>query len=181
MSSRASAFCAARDLGEPREAGYYQIGINNFGADAATAQMFPQDLSPNSNYVVVTSLVLSNGFSTIWINPGSQSSPSVTDTTPAPAVTNLYNIAAFELRESGANAGAVNVSTLKVGTTFDSVFPSLQVQPAGTSVIVNWSDPTLGIQSTTNLLSPFADVSGAAPPYTNNAGINNTMFFRFKR
>ena len=161
--------------------GYYQIGINNFGADAATAQMFPQDLSPNSNYVVVTSLVLSNGFSTIWINPGSQSSPSVTDTTPAPAVTNLYNIAAFELRESGANAGAVNVSTLKVGTTFDSVFPSLQVQPAGTSVIVNWSDPTLGIQSTTNLLSPFADVSGAAPPYTNNAGINNTMFFRFKR
>ena len=114
--------------------GYYRIGINNFGADATTAQLFPQDLSPNSNYVVVTALVLTNGFSTVWVNPSSQSSPSVTDTTPAPAATNLYNIAAFELRESGANGGSVNVSTLKVGTTFDSVFPSLHIQPAGANV-----------------------------------------------
>ena len=160
--------------------GYYQLGINNFGADWTSAQMFPQNLSPNSNYVVVTALVLSNGFSTLWVNPSSQSSPSVTDINPAPSATNLYNIAAFELRESGANGGQVNVSHLKVGTTFDSVFPSLQVQPAGANVIVNWSDPSLGIQSTTNLLSPFSDVTGATPPYTNNAGTNSVMFFRFK-
>jgi hypothetical protein len=161
--------------------GSYRIGIDNFGANAADGQMFPQDLSPSSNYVVVTALVLSNGFSTVWINPSSQSSPSVTDITSAPDVTNLYNIAEFELRESGGSGGAVNVSTLKVGTTFDSVFPSLHIQPAGTNEIVSWSDPTLGIQSTTNLLSPFSDVSGATPPYTNNAGINKTMFFRFGR
>jgi len=160
--------------------GFYQLGINNFGADWTTAQMFPQDLSPNSNYVVVTALSLTNGLSTIWINPVSQSSLSVTDTTPAPNVTNLYNIAAFELRESGVNGGLVNFSHLKVGTTFDSVFPSLQVLPAGTNVIVNWSDPALGIQSTTNLLSPFTDVSGASPPYTNNASTNSVLFFRFK-
>jgi len=161
--------------------GHYRIGIDNFGADATDGQLFPKDLLPNSNYVVVTALVLTNGFSTVWVNPNSQSSPSVTDTTYAPAATNLFSIADFELRESGVNGGSVRVSQLKVGTTFDSVFPSLHVQPAGTNVIVNWSDPTLGIQSATNILSPFADVSGATPPYTNNASTNKTMFFRFKR
>jgi hypothetical protein len=138
-------------------------------------------LAPNSNYVVVTSLVLSNGFSTVWVNPSSQSSHSVTDTTLAPQSTNLYNISDFELREAGANAGVVSVSNLKVGTTFDSVFPSLHVQSAGTNVIVNWSDPTLRIQSATNVVGPYTDVSPAAPPYTNNARANNAKFFRFKR
>jgi len=161
--------------------GYYRLGIDNFdAANGNNSAMFPQDLSPNSNYVVVTALSLTNGFSTLWVNPVSQSSPSVTDTTPAPSVTNLYNIAAFELRESGGSAGLIRLSHLKVGTTFDSVFPSLQVLPAGTNVIVNWSDPALGIQSTTNLLSPFTDVSGASPPYTNNASTNSVLFFRFK-
>ena len=159
--------------------GYYRIGVVNFGAIATDGQMFPQDLSPNSNYVVVTSLVLSNGFSTVWVNPSSQSSPSVTDTTLAPATTNIYNIADFEIRESGGNGGSLSVSQLKVGTTFDSVFPSLHVQPAGTKVIVNWSDPTLGIQSATNVTGPYTDVSLASPPYTNNASTNKTMFFRF--
>ena len=161
--------------------GYYRIGINNFGADATTGQMFPQDLSPSSNYVVVTSLVLSNGFSTIWINPGDQLSPNVTDITIAPSPTNLFNISDFELRESGANAGSVSVSEFKAGTTFDSVFPSLHLQPIGTNVIVNWSDPTLSIQSTTNLSNPFTDVIDATTAYTNNASTSSMMFFRFKR
>jgi len=162
--------------------GYYQIGINNFNAaNGNNSAMFPQDLAPASNYVVVTSLVVSNGFSTLWINPSSQSSPSVADTTPAPSSTNLYNIADFELRESGGAAGSIGLSYLKVGTTFDSVLPSLHVQPVGTNVIVNWSDPTLGIQSTTNLSNPFLDVPGATPPYTNNASANSAVFFRFKR
>jgi len=161
--------------------GYYQLGIANFGADSTTAQMVPRDLLPNSNYVVVTALVLSNGFSTLWVNPSSQTSPSVTDTTPAPAATNLYNISDFELRESGGAGGSIRMSYLKVGTTFDSVFPSLHVQSAGTNAIVNWSDPTLGIQSATNVAGPYTDVSPATPPYTNNARANNAKFFRFKR
>jgi hypothetical protein len=160
--------------------GNYRIGINNFGANAASGRMFPQDLIQGSNYVVVTALVLSNGFSTLWINPNSQSSPSVTDTTAAPAATNLYNISDFELRESGADAGSVSVSRLKVGTTFDAVLPMLHVQTAGTNAVVNWSDPTLSIQSATDVAGPYTDVSGGAP-YTNNAGANSMMFFRFKR
>src|SRR5262249_11259207 len=122
--------------------GNYRLGIANIvGATALTAQMFPQDLQQGSNYVVVTALVLSNGFSTIWVNPASQSSPSITDTTPPTTATNLYSIRQYELRESGSNGGSVSVSHLKVGTTFDSVFPSLHIQQSDVRVVLNWSDP----------------------------------------
>jgi hypothetical protein len=159
--------------------GRYRLGIANLvGGTALTAQMFPQDLIPGVNYAVVTALTLTNGFSTLWVNPGSMASPSISDTT-AHSGTNVFNISDFELRESGGNAGSASVSYLKVGTTFDSVFPLLSVKPVGNNIIVNWSDPTLGIQATTNLFSPFVDVSGATPPYTNSIGTNQTMFFRF--
>jgi hypothetical protein len=138
--------------------------------------MFAEDLLPGNSYVVVTALSLTNAFSTLWVSPNDQTSPSVTDTTSIPTA---FSISDFELRESGANAGAVNVSHLKVGTTFDSVFPSLHVQPAGTNVIVSWSDPTIGIQSATNVTGPYSDISPAAPPYTNNAVTNSAVFFRF--
>ena len=158
--------------------GNYRVGIaNTVGANGTNSVQFPMDLVTSSNYVIVTALSLTNGFSTLWVNPGDESSPSVTDTTAIPT---LFNISEFELRESGQpNGGQVNVGSLKVGTTFDSVFPSLHVQQSGTNAIVTWSDPTLNIQATPNLLLPFVDVTGATAPYTNSLSPNNTMFFRF--
>ena len=174
--------CAATNGAAP---GYYRIGILNshFGADAMPPpppSCSRKTCSPNSNYVVVTALVLTNGFSTVWVNPSSQSSPSVTDTTPAPAATNLYNIAAFELRESGANGGIGERQHSQSRNHLRFRVP-LAAYPAGgaANVIVSWSDPTLAIQSTTNLLNPFFRRVRSTPPYTNNASINKTMFFRF--
>jgi hypothetical protein len=158
-------------------AGYYRLGINNFGADATSAQMFPEDLLPGSNYVVVTSLTLSNGFSSLWINPNSPSSTSVTDTTAA--TTNLYNISDFELRESGANAGLIDLGSLKVGTTFDSVLPALHISTDGANAIVSWSDPTLNIQASPSVTGPYLDVTGATSPFTNSLSPSSTMFYRF--
>jgi hypothetical protein len=46
---------------------------------------------------------------------------------------------------------------------------------------VNWSDPTLAIQSATNVQGPWTDVPltvGKQPPYTNNT-TTNAVFFRF--
>lgn len=161
--------------------GFFRLGINNaVGATALTSQMLPMDLSPGSNYVVVISRTTSNGFSTLWIDPISSNSPSISDTTAASSATNLFNITQFELRESGANAGAISVSHLKVGTTFDAVFPSLSIEPSGTDVVVDWSDPTLTIQSTTNLLVPFTDLPGATPPFTNSTIGTNAIFYRFQ-
>ncbi|HWD94184.1 MAG TPA: immunoglobulin domain-containing protein [Verrucomicrobiae bacterium] len=161
--------------------GFFRLGIANaVGGTALTAQMLPLDLTPGSNYVVVMSLTLSNGFSTLWVDPLNSNSSSITDTTPPATATNLFNMSQFELRESGANGGSISVSHLKVGTTFDAVFPSLSVQPIGTDVVLDWSDPTLLIQSTTNLLVPFEDVPGVTPPLTNSTIGTNAVFYRFK-
>ncbi|HTR40528.1 MAG TPA: immunoglobulin domain-containing protein [Pseudomonadales bacterium] len=163
--------------------GYFRLGIaNDVGATAATLDtiMFPQDLTPGVNYVVVTRLNVATGESALWVAPSDQSSPNVVALVDENTI--VYPIADFQFRESGGTGGAINVSYLKVGTTFDSVFPSLNVTPSGTNVIVNWSDPTLGIQETTNLVTtPFTDIPSAQPPYTNNATTNSVMFFRFGR
>lgn len=161
--------------------GFYRLGIaNRVGANATNSQMFPMDLAPGSNYAVVQELNVTTGFSTLWVAPSSALSASVMDTTPPFAATNLYNIKQFALRESGAIAGTVYVGKLKVGTTFDSVFPSLTIQSSEGNAIVNWSDPTLPIQSATDLSSPFTDLPGATPPYTNSTVGTNVNFFRFK-
>lgn len=159
--------------------GFFRLGINNFGATSSSGQMYPVDLTPGSNYIVVTSLVLSNGYSTLWINPNGVSSSSITDTTAA--TTNLYNISDYELRESGSVGGSVRVSNLKVGTTFDSVLPALHVLPAGGTVVISWADPTLSIQATPDLTQPFVEVSGATSPYTNNILTTPALFYRFAR
>jgi len=157
--------------------GFYRLGIANLvGANATSAQMFPVDLAPNTNYVVVTSLNLSNGLSTIWVSPTSQSSASVTD--PTLVGTNVFNIANFELRESGGTAGSLNVSFVKVGTTFDAVFPSLHIQEIGTNTVVTWSDPTLSVQTSTNAAGPYVAVPGITSPYTNSSSSRAT-FYRF--
>jgi hypothetical protein len=164
-------------------AGDYRLGIVNFPVSegAAGVQFFPQGLTPGVNYVVVMQLAVSNGFSTLWINPVSQSSSSAADTTTATAAgATLFNISDFELRESGGTAGAPSIGELKVGTSFDSVFPSLSIatNTAGAGVVVNWSDPTLGIQSATDVNGPWTDVSGAEPPYTNTSTAA-PIYYRF--
>ena len=131
--------------------GYYRLGIGNaVGATAASARMFPVDLLPGSNYVVVTALAVSNGFSTLWVNPTNPSSQHVTDTTAAASPTNLFNISDFELRESGATAGSITVSSVAVGLSFNSVFYPAQANGDNFGVTEN----------TTNVLSPLANDAG---------------------
>ena len=156
--------------------GNYRLGISNGGADSTAAQMFPMDLVQGSDYVVVVQLVVSNNFSTLWINPSSPSSTNVTDTN---RVTTLFNVSDFELRQSGANAGAPSMARLKVGTTFDSVLPSLQIAVVGGNAVLTASDPTLGIQTSTNdVTGPYIDIS-AGTPFTNSIGTNTAQFYRF--
>ena len=162
--------------------GFYRLGIVNFGADATTGQMFPQDLSPGSNYIVVTALNVGTGQSALWVNPATQNSPSVTDTTPHNA-TDLFNISDIELRESGTVAGSVDVSQLKVGTTFESVLPILHItaepnSQAPTSVVLTSTDPTLGIDVAPVVTGPWSLIPGAGTPYTNDLSAN-MLFFKF--
>src|SRR5262249_5001042 len=89
---------------------------NSTQSTATTAQL-PMDLSPNVDYTVVVRIYMTNGFSTLWINPTSESSSSASDTT---VVTNLVNIYQYAMRES-AGGGIMNIDNLKVGTSFTAV------------------------------------------------------------
>ena len=135
--------------------GYYRVGMaTGVGANATNAQtrMLAMDLSPNSNYVIITSLTLSNAYAQLWVNPASPASPSVLSTTLPASQTNLYNLACFELRQSGQpNGGVSSLSRLLVGTTFNSVF----YPPAA-----NADALALTENSGASLLSPILNDSG---------------------
>ncbi len=133
--------------------GDYRLGVDNIvGATGANAQIFQQDLVPDTTNVVVVALNLANGFSTLWVNPTNQASQSITDTTPAASQTNLYNISDIELRESGTSEGIMNVGRLTVGTAFNSVFYPPQANPDTFGVTEN---------SSGNVLSPLPNDAGS--------------------
>lgn len=144
--------------------GNYRLGINNrAGATATNSQMFAMDLVQNSNYVVVVALDVHTGVSTLWINPANQASPSVTDSNP---LTTKFNIGDFELRESGANGGAVSVSHFLVGTTFNSVIYPPLANPDNYTVVVD---------SSNNALNPLTnDLSGGTLSLVNVSPTNGT-------
>ena len=123
--------------------GYYRLGIGNQSAANYPAQL-TQDLTPGVNYTVVTRLVLSNGVSTIWINPTDESSPGMTDSTAAGAPS---AITTYALRES-AGEGTLNIDNLKVGLNFLSVITNIvdvppQANPDAGSVMENGGSITL--------------------------------------
>jgi hypothetical protein len=149
--------------------GFYRLGIGNTqGLNGTNSTQFPMDLSPGTNYTVVMALSLTNGFSTLWINPSNQSSASVTDTTHTGAQRNILN---FELRESGQpNGGVTYVSRFLAGTTFNSVMYPPVANPDAFGVAAN---------SSGNVLSPLQNDSGSilsvisVSPTNGTASISN--------
>jgi Lamin Tail Domain/Immunoglobulin domain len=161
--------------------GNYRIGIANSSGTSATAVAFPQDLVLNSNYVVVTRLVLSNEFSTVWINPSSEASPSVTDTTDI--TTNKVNIYSYALRESAADEGILTVSNFSVALSFAAVTGvvvpiHLNYQWSNPNLTLTWSDPSFSLQSSTNVTGTYTTISGANTGFTTNTASSSTKFFR---
>ena len=166
-----------------------------------TAQL-PQDLAPNQNYTVVVRIRMTNGFSTVWINPTSETSPSVTDTT---IVTNLVPIYQYAFRESTASGGTANIDNLKVGTSFAGVtglagttpppnptITSITVGgPGGTNVILTGTNNNgnnagqFVVLTSTNIALPVGSWSVLATQsfqngvfsYTNSTGTNLNRYY----
>lgn len=134
--------------------GTYRVAIGNSTQSTvgpANTVQVPQDLSSNVNYTVVVRIRMTNGFSTIWVNPTNEATDGMTDTT---AVTNLVNIYQYAFRESGGG-GIANIDNFKVGTSFEAV---------------------TGIESTTNTPPPAPTISGITfgGPGGTNIIINGT-------
>ncbi len=138
--------------------GDYRIGIGNTAGSSNLTAQLPQDLLPNQPYTVVVRIHLTNGLSTVWINPTSESSPSVTDTT---VVTNLVPVSQYAFRESNTSGGTANVDNLKVGTSFTGVtgLPSTVPPPPSPTI----GGITIGGPGGTNVIITGTNNNGTTP------------------
>jgi hypothetical protein len=155
--------------------GMYRLGIaNGLPATGANAQIFPQDLTSGVDYFVMVSLSVNNGISTLWVSPTNQVSTSVSDPTPLTGTANLFNINGIDLRESGGVEGVISVGSLKVGTTFNSVFYPPVANPDTFTVFENTSTllDLLANDSGTGLsITGVSEVDGNGTPTSNGTNV----------
>ena len=117
-------------------AGKFRLGIaNSVGSTASATNAL--DLSLNTSYRVYLRYVVGNGVATLWVDPDSEASPSVTGSDATSGAT----VTSFALRQD-TGIGVIGFDDLRVGTSFADVYsgpniipPSLTQQPANLSVI----------------------------------------------
>jgi hypothetical protein len=126
--------------------GKYRIGIANAGA-TVPANQIAVDLDPGVNYTIVTRLVLSNSVSTIWINPTSESDPSVTDTASGSSAT----VTGYAFRESAQ--ATLTIDNLKVGKNFLTVISNIVDVPP----VANPDGYSVNGNTSTNVFSPLTN------------------------
>jgi hypothetical protein len=95
--------------------GKFRLGLANTTATGPNVLWNP-DLDTNVVYRVVTRIDLATGMSTLWINPTSESDPSITDTT-SPGV---QTISHYAFRQA-TGEGVCRIDDLRVGSTFNDV------------------------------------------------------------
>ena len=112
--------------------GTFRLGLANADNSVASG-LLATNLSLNTDYVVVTRYVLSNATSTLWLNPGSETDPSITATDATTTIT----VSAFALREA-TGMGSLFLDNLVVSTSFSDVIsnlpPTITSQPQDQTV-----------------------------------------------
>jgi len=97
-------------------AGKFRLSIGNTSGSSPANAPYPTELDTNVTYKVVTRIDLNTGFCTLWIDPTSESDPSVTDTTALGA----QGVAYYGFRQS-TGEGVSRINNLRVGSTFADV------------------------------------------------------------
>ena len=156
--------------------GSFRFGIGNgINADNTSGQL-TNDLALDTNYFVVTRFNPSNGVATIWLNPSSENSASVTATDvgtgPRP---NPIDVVAYAFRQN-TGEGKLNVDNLRVGLSFADVMPRLNIRLISNQAVLTWAGP-YPLQSAPAVTGTYTNVSGATSPYT-NTGPGAVKFFR---
>jgi endonuclease/exonuclease/phosphatase family metal-dependent hydrolase len=117
-------------LNDGAESGKFRLGISSVDSSAASITN-TTDLSRNQDYIVVTRFVNSNSVTTsqLWINPSTESDPSVSVTESSSGI----SVVSYALREN-TGGGALNLDNLRIGTTFADVYTSGSGQPPAITV-----------------------------------------------
>jgi endonuclease/exonuclease/phosphatase family metal-dependent hydrolase len=116
--------------------GKYFLGLS--GDDNSPAVTNVTALNTNYDYRVYLRYTLNTGVATLWVDPDSEASPSITATDAAAA----SSITTFALRQDDSSLGAVAFDDLRIGTSFNDVYtgpnliaPVITQQPVNTSAI----------------------------------------------
>ena len=114
----------------PTNANQFYVGIVNSGGGSVTNGIGQWSTALNlfETNIIVTKYVLTNGASTLWVNPVTVSSPSVTATDIIPndngnPTNGILNISHYSFRQSnsGGHSGIMRIDDFKVGTAFSDV------------------------------------------------------------
>jgi hypothetical protein len=156
--------------------GKYRLAIS---VASFTPVQFPQDLSPNQSYVVITRYNSATGESSLWVDAASEGSQNVAATDTASTIT-AYGIA---FRQS-TGIGSMSIDDLVIGSTFADVFTEpaispipLQISQSGTDVTLTWANPAFKLHSTTTVNGTYTEVIGATSPYVTPA-TGSERYFR---
>ena len=116
--------------------GQYRIGLAN-GANSIVVNT-ANSLNTNMDYRIYVRYVVSNATSTLWVDPTSELSPSIT---ASDFVASPGTITSFALRQD-TGIGVLAVDELRVGTSFADVYvgtniiaPTISQHPVSTSAI----------------------------------------------
>jgi len=128
---RGRLYLSSTNLSGAAPAGQYFIAIANSFSGSTTNAPWPTPLDVGATYTVVERLNTSNDVATLWINPSSESDPSVTASDIVPvgpadlSITGtpsngVVNICMYGFRQA-TGEGTNLVDALKVGTAFVDV------------------------------------------------------------
>jgi hypothetical protein len=103
-------------------ANMFRLAVANESWNVANTVEFPLDLSLNTTYTVVARLDLATDQTTLWVNPVTEASTSVTATDAISYAVGTINAYALRQGTSGTGApGILAVDSLLVGTAFADV------------------------------------------------------------
>lgn len=104
--------------------GKYRLGIANVGNTASATNSVDLDL--NTDYRIYLRYVVNSGSSTLWVNPDSEASVSVSAVDSASAAT----LTSFALRQD-SGIGVIALDDLRIGTSFEDVYAAPGIVPPG--------------------------------------------------
>jgi hypothetical protein len=157
--------------------GKFRLAISNGGF---SEQPFLQDLDLNTDYTVITKYDTVNNVATLWVNPASEQSQSVSGTD----ITSGTDLMTYALRQD-SSLGVLTVDSLRVGTAWSDVFsPSqpfsipLNIQNNGNgTVTLTWSNPVFKLQEKASLSTgTWTTLTSATSGYSVSA--TGTKFYR---
>jgi len=153
--------------------GYLRVGIANF---EDTPVDFPMDISLNSTHQIVIAYSTGLDKSALWLDAFNELSQQVDAEDPP----NPAPISRFVLREA-KGIGIPAIGNLKIGTSFQDVFTppppeALNIQRAGTNVILSWSNSLFKLAARTNLSGLDTRIPGGSP--STNPITSGPQFFR---